>query len=421
MFTGFRNALLLFVCLFFTMGQVWAVALGKVEVTSHLGETFFAETPVLLDADEKISDISIELAGASDYQILEVFRDGILNELSVEVKDDERGTRAVISSSQAIDIPYFNLVLKVKHGHATNFKKYPVFLDLPEQLRPVSPQTPVVEQAIAPVPDMPAAAARPVVNPLDMHPDDAEAEVESVAVDPAASTFKPYAGWARTGRYGPMVRGDTISTVALRLSVGQRFTQSQVMVGLFNKNKDKFRENNINLINAGTYLDVPTADEIEAIQDREARRIIKEHEDRWKALKRQPVYAAEAEAQKNRYRTRVHVGQSASGTAAAPVQGGQAKPVVADKNEPKSDAAADVVAQDETAQGEAAQLKKLREENLRLQQALKESEAKAADSRPATADAAIAEEQVKKLELTVARLQQQLKQMDAEMQEVRSQ
>ena len=416
MFTGFRNALLLFVCLFFTMGQAWAVALGKIEVTSHLGETFFAETPVLLDADEKISDVSIELAGSSDYQILEVFRDGVLNKLGVELKNDERGSRAVISSTEAIDIPYFNLVLKMKHGHATNFKKYPVFLDLPEQVRPVSPQTPVVEQAIAPVAD----ETKPAVSAINVHPDDAEATIEPVAAD-SSSTFKPYSGWARAGRYGPMVRGDTISTVALRLSVGQRYTQSQVMVGLFNKNKDKFRENNINLINAGTYLDVPTAEEIEAIQDREARGIIKEHGDRWKALKRQPVYAAEAEAQKNRYRTRVHVGQAASGAAAAPVQGGQTKPQAADKKAQKSDAAADVVAQDKTVQGETAQLQMLREENLRLQQALKESEAKAADSRPATADAAIAEEQVKKLELTVARLQQQLKQMDMELQEVRSQ
>ena len=421
MFTGFRKALLLFVCLFFTMGQAWAVALGKIEVTSHLGETFFAETPVLLDADEKIFDISIELAGSSDYQILEVFRDGVLNKLSVELKNDERGSRAVISSSEAVDIPYFNLVLKMKHGHATNFKKYPVFLDLPEQVRPVSSQTPVVEQAIAPAPDMQADEAKPSVSAINTHPDDAEVAIEPVAADSSSSAFKPYAGWARAGRYGPMVRGDTISTVALRLSVGQRYTQSQVMVGLFNKNKDKFRENNINLINAGTYLDVPTADEIEAIQDREARRIIKEHGDRWKALKRQPVYAAEAEAQKNRYRTRVHVGQAASGAAAAPVQGGQTTPMAADKKVQKSDAVTDEVAQDKTAQGETAQLQMLQEENLRLQQALKESEAKAADSRPATADAAIAEEQVKKLELTVARLQQQLKQMDMELQEVRSQ
>lgn len=38
-----RNMLLLSVCMLFFMGQAWAVALGKIEVTSHLGEVFFAE------------------------------------------------------------------------------------------------------------------------------------------------------------------------------------------------------------------------------------------------------------------------------------------------------------------------------------------------------------------------------------------
>ncbi|OIO68519.1 MAG: hypothetical protein AUJ58_08855 [Zetaproteobacteria bacterium CG1_02_55_237] len=408
--------LLLSVCMLFFMGQAWAVALGKIEVTSHLGEVFFAEAPLQLDAGEKLSDLSVELATASDYQILEVFRDAALNQLSVEIVDDERGTRAVIASAEAMDTPYFNLVLKLRHGHATNFKKFPVFLDLPDQVRPVV-------EAIAPVAEsMPAVQEKEpvsVVAPMD----DAVSAAESASdqldtAEVASSGFKPYEGWARTNRYGPMVRGDTLSTVAQRLPVDGRFTRSQIMVGLFNKNKDKFKEGNINLINAGTYLDVPTSDEVAAVQESDARRIFKEHEQRWKDLKDQPVYAAEAEAQENRYRTRVHVGQTASGVAAAPVQGDQAS---ADKSSqenkvPQSQAAADV-----PAAGAAAQLRALEEENLRLKQALQESEAKAAGSKPATADAASAEEQVKRLELTVARLQRQLNQVNQQMQEVQSQ
>ena len=38
MFVGLRNMLLLSVCMLFFMGQAWAVALGKIEVTSHLGQ-----------------------------------------------------------------------------------------------------------------------------------------------------------------------------------------------------------------------------------------------------------------------------------------------------------------------------------------------------------------------------------------------
>jgi len=432
MFVGFRNVLLLSVCLLFAMGQAWAVALGKIEVTSHLGETFFAEAPIQLDAGEKISDVSVELAAPSDYQILEVFRDAALSKLSVEVVNDLRGPRAVIKSTEAVDTPYFNLVLKLRYGHATNFKKYPVFLDLPEQIRPpVAAPVPVATApaAIQTQPDQGEAGTPPVdIRPMqEAAPGTevaapAESAPQEQAVKPTGSQFHPYEGWARTSRYGPMVRGDTITTVARRLPVDERYSLSQIMVGLYNKNKDKFRENNINLINAGTYLDVPTAADVESVSDREAKSILKQQAQRWKELKNQPIYAAEAEAQANRYRTRVRVGQAASGTAAAPVQAGQTQPETGMHNAAMQEKMSKQAGPgDAAAQAASDQLRALQEENLRLKQALQASEDKAAGSRPETADAAAADEQVKKLELTVARLQRQLKQVNGELQEVRSQ
>lgn len=421
MFVGLRNVLLLSVCLMFAAGQAGAVALGKIEVTSHLGETFFAEAPLQLDAGEKVSDVTVEMAAPSDYQILEVFRDPALNNLSVDIVNDLRGPRAVISSNQAVDTPYFNLVLKLRHGHATNFKKYPVFLDLPEQVRPAAPEPvqPAPVEEVQPVQEVPAVSAvdiSPVETAPVYEPAPVTDTVEEAAIEPTGSEFNPYDGWARTSRYGPMVRGDTVTTVARRLRVDERYTLNQVMVGLFNKNKDKFRENNINLINAGTYLNVPSAAEVESIPASQAEALIKQQEQNWKNLRNQPVYAAEAEAQENRYRTRVHVGQSAAGTAAAPMQQD-----VQDQADTSAMGDQSMQQGDVAAQPASDPMRALQEENLRLQQALQESEARAASAPLVSADAAAAEEQVKKLELTVARLQRQLKLMDQQLEEVRSQ
>jgi len=431
MFVGLRNALLLSVCLMFAAGQAGAVALGKIEVTSHLGEDFFAEAPLQLDAGEKISDVTVEMAAPSDYQILEVFRDPALSNLSVDIVNDLRGPRATISSNQAIDTPYFNLVLKLRHGHATNFKKYPVFLDLPEKVRPaaiapVAQAQPVqaapVEQAstVSSVDIRPVETAMPAYEAEPAPAMDAAAEA---AIVPTGSEFNPYEGWARTSRYGPMVRGDTVTTVAKRLRIDERYTLNQVMVGLFNKNKEKFREGNINLINAGTYLNVPSAEEVESVPASQAEALIKQQEQQWKSLRSQPVYAAEAEAQKNRYRTRVHVGQSASGSAAAPMQQNmQPEAQVSEQLMPQGDTSSPFASsQAASSQVAADQVRALQEENLRLQQALEASEAKASSAVPSSADAAAAGEQVKKLELTVARLQRQLTLVNQEMQEVKSQ
>ncbi|MDQ6988124.1 MAG: FimV/HubP family polar landmark protein [Mariprofundaceae bacterium] len=422
MVAGLRMMILVSLCLIFATAQAWAVSLGKIEVTNHLGETFFAEVPLQLDAGEKISNVFVGLADASDYQVLEVFRDPAVNDLQVEIKNDLRGPRVVVSSVSAIDTPYFNLVIKVRHGHATNFKKYPVFLDLPDQVRPA----PVVAAPVASPPMLSAQpATRPQARPLlprspipvasvsAVRPAPIEAPApELVSETPPASTrgvegteFAPFEGWARTSRYGPMVRGDSITTVARRLPVDERYTLNQIMVGLYNKNKAKFREGNINLINAGTYLDIPTAGEVEAVEERQAQAVLKEHNRRWKQLKNQPRYAAEAEAQKNRYRPRVHIGKSASGEASAPMQNAQA-PVVAPV---QADNAA------------AGQFRALQEENLRLKQDLQAAEQKAAVAKPASADVAVAEAKVKKLELTVVRLQRQLTQINRQLEEANMQ
>ncbi|MDQ6972698.1 MAG: FimV/HubP family polar landmark protein, partial [Mariprofundaceae bacterium] len=433
MFVGLRNFLLLAVCLVFGAAQAWAVALGKIEVTSHLGETFYAEAPLQLDAGEKISDVSVELAASSDYQILEVFRDPSINQLQVDIKNDLRGPRAVISSSDAVDTPYFNLVLKLRHGHATNFKKFPVFLDLPEQVQPAPTlaPAPIAQAPAAPV--EPLVEAQPSVSAVSIRPTSAttvevsreqdaagsQAVVEAEPVgEPTGSQYEPFEGWSRTSRYGPMVRGDTLTTVARRLPVDERYTLNQIMVGLYNKNKSKFRENNINLINAGTYLQVPTAADVEAVTDRQAKQVITEHEKRWKDLKSQPVYAAEAEAQENRYRPRVQIGREASGVASAPIAPNAPQTMPVQQNQ--QPVATQGMAPGGV-QGTTDSMLGLQQENLRLKQALQESEQRASSAKPATADALAAEEKVKKLELTVARLQSQLVQMNQQIQAAQSQ
>ncbi len=423
MVASLRNVFLASVCLIFISGHAWAVGLGKIEVTSHLGETFFAELPLQLDAGEKISDVFVSLANASDYQLLEVFRDPAINNLQVEIKNDLRGPRAVVSSISAVDTPYFNLVLKVRHGHATNFKKYPVFLDLPEQVRPVAsaplPVAPPVAQPVirAPLPKAPAPIQNMPVRQARSSRVESTRTTESTRTEPASSfmqssplaspeqgsEFTPYEGWARTSRYGPMVHGDTITIVARRLLVDERYTLDQVMIGLFNKNRDKFKEGNINLINAGTYLEVPTAKELEAVDEIQAQRLLKDQNSRWKALKQQPRYALEAKAQENRYRPRVHIGKSASGEASSSLPNNQ-----------RGNATAPIPGVGKNANLEA-QIRSLQEENLSLKQSLQESGKKASAGKPGDAESAAADAKVKKLELTVARLNKQLVQMNKQL------
>ncbi|MDQ6990524.1 MAG: FimV/HubP family polar landmark protein [Mariprofundaceae bacterium] len=281
-------------------GVAQAVSLGKIDVASHLGEPFYAEVPLGLEDGESIANVFVSLATDSDYRLLEVFHDAAVDAIKVNIKRDKRGNRMELSSPQPLKLPFFNVILKVKQGRATHFKKFSVFLDLPKLANQL-PQ----KHAVKPIVQKPM-----MVNPL---PSDAT----SVAtVQDHASKKANF--WARTQRYGPMVFGDTITTVAQRLRVDQRFSTKQVMLALFEKNQQKFTQKNINLIKAGTYLDVPTADEVMRHNDVEARQILRQHSVDWKKLTEQKRYAKVKEAQKNRYAKHVVMGEKAMGVAKHP-------------------------------------------------------------------------------------------------------
>ncbi len=427
-FSGWRGAcsrmVALLAALWLMPAAALAVSLGKIEVTSHLGEPFYAEVPLALAPGEDLANVDVGIASPADYRILEVYRDPALNLIRTDVVRDRRGARIELTSRSSIDSPFFNLVLKVRHQRATHFKKYPVFLDLPKSVKPdvQAPPVPMVSAA-----RQPEAVGKPVATPV--YRPAQPAGHASARPQASAGGFKPFDGWARISRYGPMVYGDTISTVAERLRVDDRFTLQQVMVALFEKNRAKFDQDNINLIKAGTYLDVPRAAEVERITPAAARRLIAEHEKRWAELKKQPRYAAVAEAQRTRYSKRVRMGKQASGVAAAPLGSHEAKPAAGNgKGEAASPATPAGAASGGKAMGNGAekaapsaaanaaiagQLEALKKENEALQARLAESEKKieALQAARAPADseqAAALEARLKKLQLKLARMQAEL-------------
>ncbi|MCF7820953.1 MAG: hypothetical protein K9M17_00770 [Mariprofundaceae bacterium] len=390
-----------------------AVSLGKIDVASHLGEPFYAEVPLTLDEGEVISSVSVELAEPADYRVLEVYRDRALQMVRAEVERDSRGTRVELTSRDAIDAPFFNVVLKVHYGRATHFKKYPVFLDLPRAATPSKDAVPLPSASVGEV-------AEPMVTPVEAMPVVAAMD-DDAATEEQPAPFTPHDQWARTSHYGPMVYGDTISTVADRLRIDDRYSRNRVMVALFEKNRSKFENDNINLIQAGTHLDVPMANEVERISSEQANSIMKDHNQRWRELVKQPRYAAVKEAQETRYSKRVRVGKSATGVAAAPVSGSAADETLTTAEQPSTSpvavdgeadgmAADDMAAESEVTTALTASVAMLQKENEELQAKLAETSASLAKfSAAGVADAqAAADARIKRLELQLARLHAEL-------------
>jgi len=291
-------SLLVWCCL---TGTASAVSLGKIEVASHLGEPFFAQLEVHLTEGESMDKVHASIAARSDYRILEIYREPAVAGIRVTRKSD--GSPVLeLSSAKPVRVPFFNLVVKLSYGRFTQFKKFPIFLELPKAIQP-----PVAGKQSA----VPTVRAKgPEVVPVLLQ--SAGQEPPKKQADQQQSrSFEPFDGWARASVYGPIVRGDMLSTVAQRLKIDDRYTLAQIVVALYEKNPDKFNAGNFNLLKKGAMLKVPTRAEIEKHSPTEASRIFQQHLDRWKELVRKPRYAAEKRAQETRYSPRIRVGEKA--------------------------------------------------------------------------------------------------------------
>jgi len=428
-------------------GHAQAVSVERIEVASHLGEPFFAEVPLKLESNELPSKVFVDIAAPADYKIFEVYRDPVLTSIRADVASDARGVRVKLSSRSRINTPFFNLVLKIRYGRVSHFKKFPVFLDAAKSILQAANKAPQpVVEAVKQV-----AAAKPQTSLT-------QSAGQVIIPEPSTTAAKPenkyYDGWARTDRYGPIVRGDTLSTVAERLRIDYRYTRNQIMLALFEKNSSSFDQHNINLLKAGSRLKVPTAAEVEAHNKVEASRFLAEQEKIWKTLTQQPRYAAEAEAQRTRYTKRISIGEHADGVASAPVAVAEvaksdsaahssqqqqlqqksqtgtmqpATPVAGStamaQQEPTTQAtpaktdAADRIEQVMQAQNESSQiLENLRQQNILFQQQLRDSQKsiemlnRKVENDAATA--AAAEARMEKLEMLISRLQSTLDNVD---------
>ncbi|MDQ6997328.1 MAG: FimV/HubP family polar landmark protein [Mariprofundus sp.] len=303
-----------------------AASLEKIEVASAIGQPLYAEVPLLLEGNELASKVFIEIASAADYKIFEVYRDPILNSIRADVASDERGARVKLTSRTGIKTPFFNLVLKVRYGRVSHFKKYSVFLDSAKSIERIAAKDPLPQvhaaKAIA-LGTAEGASTPPIKSKLtesagnalitkqtkDHAKQQAELQTEVIQNAPVIAD-----SWARTDKYGPIVRGDSLSIIAKRLRTDARYSNNQVMVALFERNKSSFEKDNINLIKAGSYLLTPSGLEVEKLDRSEANRVVADQEAAWKM---QPKYPAEAEAQRNRYTNRVSFGEQAEGEALA--------------------------------------------------------------------------------------------------------
>ncbi len=340
-----------------------AAGLGKLSVTSALGQPLAAEIELFAADKAELDSLSATLASDQAFRDARVEFAPILSSLRFTVVKKPNGKAVLkVTSNRPVNDPFLDMLVELNWASGRLVREYTMLLDPPGTAvaQTVAPVVVAPEPAPTPAPAATAApepaaaialAAEPAPVPAaEVTPAPAAEPAAQPSAEPAAESAAepaPQAGPAAAAApvtaagTGPAAtaqdeatpdrvavkRGDTLSHIASRLRP-DAVSLEQTLVGLYRENPQAF-DGNVNRLKAGATLKVPSAETVAAIPQQEAVRELKLHAADWQAY-RQKLAAAVSTAPEAQ-------------PAAGQVSSGKITPKVEDRAEPAPDAQQDVL------------------------------------------------------------------------------
>jgi len=326
--------------------QALALGLGHAQVRSALGEPFLAEIEVAELSPGEADTVKLSLASPATYRAAGLEFNAALYGLQLRLENRPGAAPVIrISNDQAFNEPFVDLLIEANWatGHLT--RSFTLLVDPPKKRPPaVAPLAERAEPAST-VAASPVAASPVVTKPIPLG---------------AAPVAKPLAVEAPTPSQLTVRRGDTASSIVKSLKPPQEL-QGPLLIALLQKNPGAFGGGNINRLQAGTVLSLPSLEQAKAISPALASRQLQRQAEEFAAGQR-PTASQTAKAPAAERVQSGPVGKAATAPAAAPVTTDQltlSKAPAPDKAAPKA-VAADEIAQQREAERQAARIAELK-------------------------------------------------------------
>lgn len=259
-------------CLLLLPLVVNALQLGKIVVTSSQGQPLNAEIEMMLTPGEDLSKLKTSLATKESYESQGIERLAIHNNISVELQKNEKGqTILKLKSTQPVPDPFLDLLIQVDSAKGRNYREYTVLLDPPE--------TPIIQQekivAIDKAEPLPMNDKKEVKESVDKNKITFEKENKN-NLKPLEKN-KPADLSSKSITVKP---ADTIYKIARENKI-PGITTEQMVVGIFNLNELAFTNKNINGLEVGQKIALPTKDDFMNLTHAKAMAEIKIQSSQW--------------------------------------------------------------------------------------------------------------------------------------------
>lgn len=260
--TSFKVSLFLIVLLL--PGVLFAAGLGKLSLTSALGQPLSAEIDVVSTNKEEVPSLKASIASREAFAQAGINYETFFSTIKVSVESRVNGSPYIkLTSPQAVNDPFLNLLVELNWASGRILREYAVLLD-PAESPSKQIATPSVPASVAPVV---AAPQKDVSTTLD---DASSKKITPIKNSKSAKSASTARALQTTGTYGPVTQGDNLSAIA-RQVLPAGVDLNQMLVALYRANRDAFIAGNMNLLKVGAVLKIPEKTEADAIDKRSAR------------------------------------------------------------------------------------------------------------------------------------------------------
>lgn len=266
-----------------------AAGLGRLTVTSALGQPLRAEIELVSVQKDELGSIAARLASVDAFREARLERSVSLLDIKFSVEQKADGAPVIrLATTQPVNEPFLDMLVELNWAAGRLLREYTVLLDPPGFSAPQAVQpvvAPTLKSATSPAPQPGVVAPSPAARAKG----DAGKPVKA-----GKSEIEYQQGIAEAGSYGPVKKGETLTAIASQLKP-EGYSLEQMLVALYQSNAQAFSGKNMHRLKTGQILRVPEEQQIASVGRAEARHELKAHTADWNAY-RQKLAAAVGEA-----------------------------------------------------------------------------------------------------------------------------
>ncbi len=275
--------------------EAWALALGRVNVQSALGEPLRAEVEIPQITAAEAEGLRVGVASPGVFRTLGMEYNATASQVRVSVQRRPDGSAVLrLTSTQPVNEPFVDLVIDASWASGNLQRNYTLLLD-PPNLQKLPPAVTAAAQASAPEPAAAPRRAAPAPSQAAAGNTE-ESRPAPAAARRAAPAARERAAAAPAPSEASEVRikaGDTAGRIAAaHLPAG--VSLDQMLVAMLRTNPKVFINGNVNRMRSGAVLTVPDEATAQATSPREARQIVAAQSRDFNQFRRQLASAAPA-------------------------------------------------------------------------------------------------------------------------------